>query len=114
VLAVGGVAVLVFFAVPSLGDCGNDNLVETVCPNGQLKAVTFRRDCGATTSYSTHVSILLASRKLPNEPGNVFTADHEPSITLHWIDDHHLSVTGETETHFLHLTEFRGVTITYQ
>ncbi len=114
VLAVGGVAVLVFFAFPSLGGCDNDNLVETVSFNGQLKAVTFRRNCGATTSYSTHVSILPVSRKLRNEPGNVFTANHEPSITLHWSDDHHLSVTGETETQFLHLTEFRGVSIIYQ
>ena len=68
---------------------------------------------GATTSYSTGVSILPARHKLPNKSGNVFTADQEPSISVRWIDDRTLSISGDTQTHYLHLTEFRGVRITY-
>ena len=113
-LAVGGYALSLHFLFPSVDDlCGNDDLVETVSPNGQLKAVTFRRHCGATTSYSTGVSILPARHKLPNKSGNVFTADQEPSISVRWIDDRTLSISGDTQTHYLHLTEFRGVRITY-
>ncbi|MFN0079155.1 MAG: DUF5412 family protein [Prosthecobacter sp.] len=113
-LAVGGFALFICCLFPSVDVlCANDNLVETVSPNGQFKAVTFRRNCGASTSYSTGVSILSARRKLPNEAGNVFTANHEPSITVRWIDDRHLSISGETQTQFLHLTEIRGIRITY-
>ena len=110
-LVSGGYVLFISIAFHDL--CGNDNLRESISPGGQLKAVTFRRDCGATTGYSTQVSILPASRKLPNEAGNVFIVDHEPSIAVRWIDDHHLSISGETNTPFLHLTEFNGVQITY-
>jgi hypothetical protein len=113
-LAVGGVAGLVVFASPNLFECDNDKVVETFSPNGQFKAVTFRRNCGATTSYSTHVSILPASSKLPNEAGNVFIAKHEPAITLRWIDDRHLSVTAEKESPFLQVADFEGIRITYE
>ena len=114
-LALGGVALFVFYAYRGSGEvCANDQVVETASPDGQLKAVTFRRNCGATTGYSTHVSILPADGKLANEGGNVFTASDEPSITVRWIDDRHLSISGETYTKFLHLKELRGVQITYE
>lgn len=114
-VAVGGFALFIYFLFPSVDDlCANDNLAETVSPNGQLKAVTFRRDCGATTTYSTHVSILPVSRKLPNEAGNVFAQSREPMIIVRWLDDHHLSISGGgAGTAHLHLTDFRGVRITY-
>jgi hypothetical protein len=114
-LAVGGFALFTSFRFPSVDDlCANDKLVETVSPNGQLKAVTFRRDCGATTSYSTHVSILPASRKLPNEAGNVFVQSREPMVVVRWLDDQHLRISGGgASTSFVHLTDFRGVRIIY-
>ena len=114
-VAVGGFALFIYFLWPSVDDlCANDNLAETVSPNGQLKAVTFRRDCGATTTYSTHVSILPVSRKLPNEAGNVFAQSREPMVIVRWFDDHHLSISGGgAGTAHLHLTDFRGVRITY-
>jgi len=86
-------ALLWFSALPD-NLCANDNLRESVSPNGALKAVLFRRDCGATTSSSTHVSILTATRKLPNEGGNVFVVGGEPLVVVRWIDDRHLSISG--------------------
>ncbi len=114
-LVVGACALFAHLAFSGGGDlCVNDNVLETVSPNARLKAVAFRRNCGATTDYSTHISILPAGDKLRNEGGNVFTANHELSLSVHWIDDEHLRVTGETRTHFLRLTEFRGVHISYE
>ena len=112
-LAAPVAALLWFFALP--GDlCANDNLRESISPNGALKAVLFRRDCGATTSYSTQVSILPASHQLPNEAGNVFVVSGEPIVVVRWIDDQHLSISGGgASTAFVHLTDFRGVRITY-
>ncbi len=113
-LAVGSMALYIHLLSQGLDDlCGDVPLVEAVCPNGQLRAVTFRRDCGATTSYSTHVSILPAGEGLPNEGGNVFIANHEPAVTVRWVDDGHLRISGETQTEFLRLAEFNGIRITY-
>jgi hypothetical protein len=54
------------------------NCCEVRSPSGKLKAVIFQRDCGATNGFSTHVSILSADEKLPNEGGNIFieNTDH--------------------------------------
>ena len=44
-------------------------------PDRRLSAIVFQYDCGATTSFSTHVSIVDSERELAAAPGNVFTAD---------------------------------------
>ena len=37
--------------------CGNDLVKEVPSPNGKMKAVVFQRDCGATTGFSTQISL---------------------------------------------------------
>lgn len=50
-----------FLAFAFSNPCGNDEVREFLSPNGRVKAVVFRRNCGATTSHSTHVSVLRAT-----------------------------------------------------
>jgi len=76
----GGCAVLV--AVVSLllsslsrGMCANEVIEDVVSPDGKSKVVLFQRDCGATTDFSTQASVLSVSASLPNDGGNVFSAD---------------------------------------
>ncbi|HEX8473905.1 MAG TPA: hypothetical protein VF666_07715 [Pyrinomonadaceae bacterium] len=67
---------LVSVACLDLSDgCGNELLGEAQAPGGKWKAVVFQRDCGATTSYSTQISILRIDEWLVNEGGNVFVVD---------------------------------------
>ncbi|HEY3040583.1 MAG TPA: hypothetical protein VGJ66_17730 [Pyrinomonadaceae bacterium] len=95
-VAVGGVACLNLAA-----GCGNDLVKEVRSPGGKMKAVVFQRDCGATTGFSTQVSLLSSNESLPNESGNVFvaTTDHGnapagawggPIVEASWTDDSHL------------------------
>jgi hypothetical protein len=51
--------------------CGNETLAEFLSLDGAQKMVLFERSCGATTGFSTHVSLLRADAKLPNESGNL-------------------------------------------
>ncbi len=39
------------------GACGNEILKEVRSPTGKMKGVVFQRDCGATTGFSTQVSV---------------------------------------------------------
>ncbi len=55
--------------------CANQILQEIPSPDKKFKAVVFQRDCGATTGFSTQVSIIKADDKLSNAAGNVFSAD---------------------------------------
>ena len=64
--------------------CGNDIGYEQLSPDGKTKAVAFERDCGATTGFSTQVSVLPSGKKLPNEAGNIFAADGNLKIRLEW------------------------------
>jgi hypothetical protein len=63
------------------GLCGNEIFQEVYSPDHTYKAVVFQRDCGATTGFSTQVSILGASSKLPNDSGNILSMDGHPDWT---------------------------------
>lgn len=55
--------------------CDNQVISTSLTPDHRLKAVVFERDCGATTGFSTQVSVLLASQKLTDEAGNALVVD---------------------------------------
>ena len=63
--------------------CQNTVIDRVRSPGGDFEAVGFQRDCGATTGYSTQVSMLAVGEALDGG-GNVFVAD----------DDHGKATTG--------------------
>jgi hypothetical protein len=73
------VAAAVLVSAPSCGSscglCGNQKLAEYPSPDGTVKVVVFERDCGATTDFSTQVSIVPVGSGVPDGGGNVFAAD---------------------------------------
>jgi hypothetical protein len=72
--------------------CGNIPNGERPSQTGSLRAVQFTRDCGATTQFSTHVSILARGATLPNEAGAVFSADETHELYLDWNGDRELVI----------------------
>lgn len=75
-----------------LQPCRNVTTSEEISPNGQLKAVTFRRLCPEEHSATTDVSILRAKETLPDGNGNVFGYDNEIAIRVSWLSDSRLAV----------------------
>lgn len=63
--------------------CSNEVVESVTSPDGAREAVMFQRDCGATTGFSTQVSIIERGEPLSGS-GNVFRAD----------DDHGAARTG--------------------
>jgi hypothetical protein len=93
VLVIGGCE----FFLSSLfnGMCGNEIFQEVYSPDNEYKAIVFQRDCGATTGFSTQISILKASAKLPDKPGNIFTMDGHPDWTevkINWETNRLVSI----------------------
>jgi hypothetical protein len=75
--------------------CGSELFQEAYSPNGKYKVIVFQRDCGATTGFSTHISIIKSSTPLRNQHGNVFQADGYPgwfSKKITWEDDQHVII----------------------
>ncbi|MBO9664790.1 hypothetical protein [Dokdonella sp.] len=74
--------------------CGNEIVTSVASPSGILRAVVFTRDCGATTGYSTQLSILPAAEALPRDGGNTLILDDQIPLTVRWISDTELLVKG--------------------
>ncbi len=75
--------------------CKNIVYKEYASPNRLLKAVVFARDCGATTGFSTQVSILDFDESLDNSSGNILLIKGEPSyvaLSFKWISSSELFI----------------------
>jgi len=130
--AFAGVAALLFVGCNKLFEdmCGNEVLRTVPSPDGKVKAILFKRDCGATTGYSEQLSLLPAGAILPNEGGDTFVADSNhgaaaggPQVQVIWKDNDHLLITHHPKARIFHakqrvrvgwgLWRSRTVTVTY-
>jgi hypothetical protein len=95
--------------------CGNTIYNEIYSPNMLKKAVLFQRDCGATTGFSTQISIIHADTKLDNKSGNIYVKKGHPddvAPTIKWFNDTHLHIYESKDRHSIEL--FDTVKITYK
>lgn len=75
--------------------CGNHLYKEYPSPEKSHKAVIFQRDCGATTGFSTQISIIGFEQELGNTKGNVYIIDGHPddvAPALKWLSESTLSI----------------------
>ncbi len=107
------------------GDCVNEILRIQYSPSKQLKAVVFQRDCGATTGFTTQISIISANSDLPNQAGNVFVSDTDhgyapsgpgggPPVEVEWKGENSLNIAYDKRARVsLRKDSQDGTTITY-
>lgn len=115
----------VVFAASCDSPCENATISEAVSPDGSLKAVVFERDCGATTGFSTQVSLLKASDSLPDSSGNLFDADDDhgkaasgpgggPKVQLQWESNTRLRISFDPKARvFKQTTHLYSVDVIY-
>lgn len=108
-----------------LMECGNEILAEIPSPSGAHRAVIFQRDCGATTGFTTQVSVLFEKERLSNAAGNVFSADTDhgaapagpgggPELLVSWRNDLHLIIWHHSRARaFASATPFKRIAIEY-
>jgi hypothetical protein len=104
ILAIGGCIALLDHLFSDM--CGTTVTDQVASPSGQLKAVVFQIDCGATTGFNTQVAIVPGSRDISGKdaiPKSFFAADgnhgkapegkvHGPEVRLHWLSDSSLEI----------------------
>ena len=133
-LAVGLTAGLVAYYAVALATamtprCANDIVAEVPSPSGSRKAIVLRRNCGATTSYGTDVSLLETGRPAPDEdaPGNIARvrapaiedfprARHGgPEVQVQWVSDSLLVVRHHPRAHHAFaIRRYSGVRVWYR
>lgn len=118
-LAMGAYSLLWFGMGRMTADgCENRVVQEIASPDRQLKAVVFRRDCGAAKGVSTQVSLLPADQWITRKPGNLFSVDALPShvkINLRWTGSRQLTLDCRGDWRIMKAVPLiQGVTVTYQ
>lgn len=129
-LALGGAAALLLFtlnlAIQSLaaGWCGNTVVTRLPAPDGARTAVLFERNCGATTAFTTQISVLAQDAPLPDAAGNAFSAQMGesseaapwggPAAAARWLDSSTLAISYDSWAEvFLAASRVAGAQIIY-
>lgn len=108
-----------------LTECGNQIVTEQLSPDEKYKFVVFVRDCGATTGFYTHVSILKSEEKLrDDESGNVLALDYfgeyinkygGADAKVEWIADRKIGIHFDSKAQAVKKeTKVKGIEITYE
>src|SRR5689334_15232123 len=71
----------------SCGLCGDTLRKEYSSPNGKLKASWFVRDCGATTDFSSMVSVHRTDVSFKDDDAIVFVMKGDEPLEIEWEGD---------------------------
>ena len=105
--------------------CSNTVVARVEAPDGVHRAVLFQRDCGATTGFSTQISVLRAGVE-PSDGGNAFIADDGQGVVragawggpwaeARWLAPRHLLIRYAAGARvFAQANEAAGVRISYE
>ncbi|MBX3610972.1 MAG: hypothetical protein KF871_13865 [Hydrogenophaga sp.] len=106
--------------------CTNRVLDNQPSPDGHWRAVVFERNCGASTGFSTQVSVLAVRAELRNRAGNLFIADTDhgaapsgrgggPAVTVQWRSARQLVVRHHPAARvFKAMPSVNGVAVSYR
>tara|TARA_R110001606_G_scaffold334962_1_gene482948 strand:- start:12 stop:407 length:396 start_codon:yes stop_codon:yes gene_type:complete len=98
----------------SVDMCGNTIIETKFSPNQNNKIVLFHRSCGATTGFSTQVSILEKDNDLENENSAILIIDKD-SLDIKWINDDEVSIEiNKNSEVFKKQNHFNGIKINYK
>lgn len=122
VIRYGKVAYEIYVALKPENMCGVQLGAEALSPNQKLKAVIYQFDCGATTPFTTQVSILKPSEAIPYSAGNVFSAYNGsqegawrgPFAEIAWLSDTTLKVSYISDAAVQEREEkYKGIKVEY-
>jgi hypothetical protein len=117
---------LLALTLSGCGDaCRNQIIQQSASPNGRWLAVLIQRNCGATTDFSTQVSVV-RNGEVPSGSGNVFRADTDhgkagaeswagPWAEVNWVADDLILIRYDRRSRtFATNRHIGGVRITYE
>ena len=105
--------------------CGNSIISRTASPDDRHEALLFQRDCGATTGFTTQISIVETGAS-ESGSGNAFIADDDhgkarggdwggPWAEVKWLASNHLLIRYAAKSRIFDQNEAVGsVVLSYQ
>jgi hypothetical protein len=95
------IVVLLLFAFAFLDLCGTDIIKEVSSPDGLYNLTIYQTDCGATTGFTTRISIAPSHKGLLDKSGNIMTLDGHPDWTIKdikWNNVDNITIEYNTES----------------
>lgn len=80
-----GSYLLAAFFCSLLGCCSNTVIYQRFSPDRMLVATLFDRDCGATTDFSTMISVTRNTQSFADESALFLVAKGQKNISLKWV-----------------------------
>jgi hypothetical protein len=74
-------------------ECSNTILSEVASDDARYVAALVERNCGATTDYSTIITLRLATSAFSADSGIVFVAKGRQEVGIRWISETNVRVT---------------------
>jgi len=97
------------------GMCANSVVTSATSPNGKWEVVVFERNCGATTGFSSQISLIEAGEELDDEAGNIYIAEGYPKdYTVNWKSDDSVKISGIKNYNFKKESQLNGVQFSYE
>jgi hypothetical protein len=96
--------------------CEDTVLKEETSPNRRYTVTVFERDCGATTDYSTIVSVRTFKERFDADKGRIFIVNGREPIVVAWQSETSLTIrcpSCSPEQIFKREKMWKGVTISY-
>lgn len=93
-------------------ECENTQVFSRQSPDGRHMAILFERSCGATSGFTTQISIVGEGQHQAAGAGNIFSADTDhgraasapwggPFASVRWVTGRHLIVTYDAAARIL-------------
>ena len=87
------------YSMEHMADCEEENIAQSTSPDGRYIATAYRRGCGATAGYFTHINLNLTGEPIHKESsglihGNeVATWEDDVKVKLLWRNSGSLEIT---------------------
>lgn len=123
ILILLGIIISVIYSISNLIEAENTIISKIENSNKKYTVYIFERNAGATTDYSTQITILRSNKKFRNSPGNIFIADRGQAelsdfgiinIDVIWEDQNTLIIKYDKKARiFIRKDTFENIQIKY-
>jgi hypothetical protein len=96
--------------------CGNTIIQTSTSPNQKYKLVLYQRDCGATTGFSSQISLLNIEEKLDleDDSGNIYIADGYPdNFKIIWTSNNSVIIKRPREKTYKMKNKVNNISFKY-
>lgn len=102
------------YGLIKLGDymCDNNELLRESNEKQDIDLIMYERNCGATTGFSYHLSVIDQGKKQKNTIGNIYISDEKYDVE--WRSNRSIAVKVNGGDEFKKIRRYKDITVYYE